>query len=550
MVCFVIFLTFLGRTSAICGTTFTEFHAGNGFIAAKSECDTTSVLSFHGIQYGKPTRGNEIEELLTPITGTYTLPGPGCPTHTPPAGSDIWGEPVVLDERCNSLNVVSPVTDVSTVLPVFVWIHGGASFTGNAADNHMDTRKLAVDSKVYVIEAQYRLGLLGFMRRDRDTTKHSLGETDVVNVLRWIHAHLHNIIPGADLNNVLIAGHSYGAQLVANMLLNKDASGLFHRAWMDSVPLGIPNAGQNRIKWIWDQTGDAVAFETLDIDEVMTLQAGIFKQMVATIFTQGSLGVMEPFAAYTPTNDGQSKNVLDRIVSSGILDDVPVLVTFTSDEGSYAVPLIWDYISPAPAIEVPLLMDYFFGVDGFSDMQHEYPKPGLFASKLEWKKFVGDIFTASLFSVPSMMVAASINDHGGKAFAAVDTQSLSVGCYGLSKECSDNGWVCHTDDLYCIFDTFSTMEHCDQVGDAGVYGERIRQTIAAFVHDHPVKYDGVALQMPTSSNMRLLTMHGSNPSEIEFYNSRVSAFKRGVEAQLGTFASRATIGREAAERCF
>ena len=202
------------------------------------------------------------------------------------------------------------------------------------------------------------------------------------------------------------------------------------------------------------------------------------------------------------------------------------------------------------AIEVPLLMDYFFGVDGFSDMQHEYPKPGLFASKLELKKFVGDMFTASLFSVPSMMVAASINDHGGKAFAAVDTQSLSVGCYGLSKECSDNGWVCHTDDLYCIFDTFSTMEHCDQVGDAGVYGERIRQTIAAFVHDHPVKYDGVALQMPTSSNMRLLTMHGSNPSEIEFYNSRVSAFKRGVEAQLGTFASRATIGREAAERCF
>ena len=281
----------------------------------------TSVLSFHGIQYGKPTRGNELEELLTPITGTYTLPGPGCPTHTPPAGSDIWGEPVVLDERCNSLNVVSPVTDVSTVLPVFVWIHGGASFTGNAADNHMDTRKLAVDSKVYVIEAQYRLGLLGFMRRDRDTTKQ-----------------------------------------------------------------GIPTA--------------------------------------------------------------------------------------------------------------------------------------------------------------------SINDHGGKAFAAVDTQSLSVGCYGLSKECSDNGWVCHTDDLYCIFDTFSTMEHCDQVGDAGVYGERIRQTIAAFVHDHPVKYDGVALQMPTSSNMRLLTMHGSNPSEIEFYNSRVSAFKRGVEAQLGTFASRATIGREAAERCF
>ena len=54
MVCLVIFLTFLGRTSATCGTTFTEFHAGNGFIAAKSECDTTSVLSFHGIQYGKP----------------------------------------------------------------------------------------------------------------------------------------------------------------------------------------------------------------------------------------------------------------------------------------------------------------------------------------------------------------------------------------------------------------------------------------------------------------------------------------------------------------
>lgn len=151
-------------------------------------------------------------------------------------------------EDCLKLDVYAPASAESGAagLPVMMWIHGGSNTWGYASQ--YDGSKLAQEQGVVVVVVQYRLGPLGFFAHpDIDEGQGAnFALLDQIAALNWIQEEIAQF--GGDPENVTIFGESAGGQNVAALLASPLASGLFHRAivqsgFFDSVPLDEARVG-------------------------------------------------------------------------------------------------------------------------------------------------------------------------------------------------------------------------------------------------------------------------------------------------------------------
>lgn len=161
-------------------------------------------------------------------------PGNGCVQGT---GWDPGYEHPKLTEDCLFLNVYRPHRragagdDGETLLPVFIWIHGGGLRGGACYD--VDPRKFVVPGNVVFVTLNYRLGAMGFLAlpslssEDPDAAG-NYGMLDQQAALRWIQTNIRNF--GGDPARVTIAGQSAAASSVCNHLSSPSARGLFARA--------------------------------------------------------------------------------------------------------------------------------------------------------------------------------------------------------------------------------------------------------------------------------------------------------------------------------
>jgi len=157
-------------------------------------------------------------------------------------------------EDCLYLNVYAPAFEADGVpagdaaLPVMVWIHGGGNVWGRASQ--YDGSALAARENVIVVMLQYRLGPLGWMAHPalRETAElpidrtSNFGTFDMIAALLWVQESIAAF--GGDPARVTIFGESAGGHDVASLLVAPQASGLFHRAIIQSgstrfVPLAM-----------------------------------------------------------------------------------------------------------------------------------------------------------------------------------------------------------------------------------------------------------------------------------------------------------------------
>jgi len=133
-----------------------------------------------------------------------------------------------IDESCLHLNIWMPEgADVmSTKLPVFVWIHGGAYIYGSGSESQYDGAKLASQGLV-VVSINYRLGIFGFFRPEGDAD-YNCGLWDQVEALRWIHGNIANF--AGDPANATVCGQSSGGLSVIYLVASPVANKLFRRA--------------------------------------------------------------------------------------------------------------------------------------------------------------------------------------------------------------------------------------------------------------------------------------------------------------------------------
>ncbi len=145
---------------------------------------------------------------------------------------------VAQSQDCLYLNVWTPAADGAR-RPVMVWFHGGAFILGSGSTILYNGTQLARSGDVVVVTCNYRLGALGYLNwrglasgSGDDLPDTNLGLRDQIAVLEWVRDHIECF--GGDPENVTVFGESAGGMSVGTLLGTPRASGLFHRAILQS----------------------------------------------------------------------------------------------------------------------------------------------------------------------------------------------------------------------------------------------------------------------------------------------------------------------------
>ncbi|MFA5677165.1 MAG: carboxylesterase family protein [Pseudomonas sp.] len=231
-----------------------------------------------------------------------------------------------MSEDSVYLNITVPDGFEGEKLPVMVWFHGGgfAILTGNTkAFNNTSLPK----EGVVVVTVNHRLGPLGYMAHPAltaespDKTSGNYGQLDLVAALEWVRDNIEAF--GGDPGNVTIFGESGGGGKVLSLINSPMASGLFHKAIVQSGMAGPDDVLMpvENLLAAEEQDGVAVA-EALGVqneeDVAAALRAIPWPQLVAAADASGRV--------FSPNVDGVY--MLDGIrdsFSAGTHNDVPVM---------------------------------------------------------------------------------------------------------------------------------------------------------------------------------------------------------------------------------
>jgi len=195
---------------------------------------------FLGIPFAQPPVGAlrwRAPREVTPWRGVRPATSFGSRCVQPPSESATSG--LLGAEDCLYLNVYTPSHRPWERLPVMVWVHGGSAITGSGQD--VDPTRLAEAGHVVVVTVNYRLGPLGFLSNaaldEPGAASGNFGMLDVVAALRWVRRDVAAF--GGDPRRVTAFGESAGGVMINQLLTSPEATGLFHRAIVESGPLTL-----------------------------------------------------------------------------------------------------------------------------------------------------------------------------------------------------------------------------------------------------------------------------------------------------------------------
>jgi para-nitrobenzyl esterase len=246
---------FLAFATAVLLMRSSELHAqGERFVFALTPegqvygIADSDIARFMGIPYATPPVGSA--RWHTPAKApertdilVANKPGPPCPQ----ALERTFGAPIRSSEDCLTINIFTPAR-MDERLPVMVWIHGGGLIGGTGSDPLYDGSVLARDG-VVVVTFNYRLGALGwlgsgiFTKDDAEDGIGNYGMRDQIAALNWVHDNISAF--GGDPNSVTIFGSSSGANAVARLMASRRATGLFHKAIIQSASFREPARDQS-----------------------------------------------------------------------------------------------------------------------------------------------------------------------------------------------------------------------------------------------------------------------------------------------------------------
>lgn len=140
-------------------------------------------------------------------------------------------------EDCLYLNVLTPAEKSTEKLPVMVWLHGGGLRYGNGNFPLSVNLGLPLHGVIQV-NINHRLGVMGLFAHSllsKESPQHASGNymfLDMIAALQWVKRNIAAF--GGDPDNVTIFGESGGGLKVATLMATPLASGLFHRAIIES----------------------------------------------------------------------------------------------------------------------------------------------------------------------------------------------------------------------------------------------------------------------------------------------------------------------------
>lgn len=241
-------------------------------------------------------------------------------------------------EDCLSLNVWAP--QGAAKLPVIVWLHGGGFRTGATSMPFMNGQHLAARG-VVMVTANYRLGAMGLLSHP-DLTDPGNGSSanwqlqDMGAALQWVKQNIAAF--GGDPDNVCLMGQSGGAKSAAIFAQNPAYRPLFHKVVLLSPPsVQVP---------VSMTMPDAAAYTALLATSLGTTVRGLrdvpalalHNAEVALNATALPAGFSSGFGfKLAPLIDG--KSYLGDWTRGAWPADLPVIITYTLDEGAFFLDL-------------------------------------------------------------------------------------------------------------------------------------------------------------------------------------------------------------------
>jgi para-nitrobenzyl esterase len=308
-------------------------HTTAGLLQGQEEA---GVWVFRGVAYARVEAAHgrwRPAQPPDPWTGTKSASswGPIAPQTPPVPGFSFAHDPTASDEDCLNLNVWTPRLDDAR-RPVLVWVHGGGFTTGTGSSALFAGGRLAAKG-VVVVTINYRLGALGLLAHPDLLRADDLGAgnwslRDQLMALEWVKQNIAGF--GGDPDNVTLFGESAGAMSISDLLGAPSASGLFHRAVIQSGPPATATK-----QWATRRAERLAAHLGVPVDAMGTLRHVPVDRLVEATQrlaqeapTEGGLPL-----ALLPVVDGV---LLERppgeLIVDGAAASVPILIGTTRDE--------------------------------------------------------------------------------------------------------------------------------------------------------------------------------------------------------------------------
>lgn len=299
-----------------------------------------------------------------------------------------------MSEDSLYLNITVPKDYDGQSLPVMVWFHGGGFriLTGNTKAFNNTTLP---SQGVIVVTVTHRLGVFGYLAHPALTSESennssgNYGQLDLIAALKWVRDNIAEF--GGDSENVTIFGESGGGGKSLSLLHSPLASGLFHRAIIQSGTRepGDPTANSlvNR-----ESMGEALVarLNLVETDDVLTAMREVDWRDLAQVAEDAlDAGEYSP----EPTIDGYyNPTDIKTAVETGKHNDVPIILGANSDDSPGLDTGLVSYLSWLPDNNKSPVYAYIFdhvpdgwhleGVGAYHGIElvYSFDYPGSFAS--------------------------------------------------------------------------------------------------------------------------------------------------------------------------
>lgn len=300
------------------------------------------LYAFRGVPYAEPPIGKLRFKPPVPLK-KFSVPELDCSKERDiNYQKDMFDREIKGSEDCLFLNVYTPVlpeeSTTTKLLPVMIWIHGGAFMFGSGNSDLYSPEHL-VQENVIVVTFNYRLGTFGFLYLPKAGIEGNAGLKDQLEVFKWVKQNISKF--GGDPNNVTVFGESAGGASTHLHLLSDNSRKYFHKA--------ICQSGTSTMEWVLQQNPEERARllaknmgckEKTDEKILQFLQEQPMHNLLAYMLTtlteqERRLGLPIPFKPVVERESPDAiitKRPIDLLKQTDLFD-IPVMVGNTSAEG-------------------------------------------------------------------------------------------------------------------------------------------------------------------------------------------------------------------------
>ncbi|CCD50263.1 similar to liver carboxylesterase 1 precursor (secreted protein) [Botrytis cinerea T4] len=313
--------------------------------------------------------------------------------------------PASESEDCLYLNVYAPsAATPASLLPVMVWIYGGALQFGSASSPYYDGSNIAGKQNVIVVTFNYRTNVFGFPNSpELPNIAQNLGLLDQRLALAWIRANI--LAFGGDPLKVTIFGESAGALSVDALVTSHPIFPPFRAAIMQS--------GQDSVRTLTATPGLGTVSGTLSWN---ALAAGLGCSNTGSALACLRAADALTIKSYIEHAGLSFQPVVDNVTrvsnpqlkrSNREIANVPVLIGSNAQEGSAFVygqsditAALQELFPGNATLQAEVLATFSVGQDGLNTP----------AAVIE------QIYTDIIFQCPSAIVANSSSAAGYPTF--------------------------------------------------------------------------------------------------------------------------------------